>query len=274
MANLTSQIRHYLKKDYPDMKEIPPASVPVWFQESRWTPALCLYSKQKNMYLAAAIQLSGLLPITFFREQVAPLLKKYNDKLRIIICVPEKGLFAYPETEKFCIEMGFGLKTLEPNLGLIIVVKTDLDPQEQTPIQQEIGFFPKAIIGRAVGLQKLMFSELIEGFTEEITAVQKSENKIIEKTRKLVITTINKLLSKHPSFKGNIGQFMQLAHFEKLLQLASPASSEHIFHSFRVFLAGCPIINANYDHFVKAHKMYSVSCKRTEYSQGGPVPGF
>lgn len=157
---------------------------------------------------------------------------------------------------------------LEPNLGLIIIVETDLDPQEQKTIQEENGFFPIAILDRAVSLNKLMFRELIDEFTEKIKVVQKSERKIIEKTRDLVITTINKLLSKHPSFKGNIGQFMQLDHFEKLLQLASPASSEHIFHSFRVFLAGCPIIHANYDHFVKAHNLYSVSCRevRVEYA--------
>ena len=43
--------------------------------------------------------------------------------------------------------------------------------------------------------------------------------------------------------------------------MTSPGSSEHIYHSFRVFLTGCPIINNFYGHFAKAHRFYSGGCQ-------------
>jgi len=269
MANLTSQTKSYLKLTYPELNEIPYNSLPPWMQNSRWKPSLCLYSKERGVYLAVAIQTSWLLPFTFFEREVVPLLNEYKRQLIVMVCVPDKAWHDNPETEEFCKEMGFGFKVLEPGLGLDTIIRIQLDPPPKLKaIPQEPGYFPEAILDRAVGLKKLIFSDIIDEFVEKIRLVQKIDDLNNNEIKRLSIDTINKLLCKHPSFKDNISFFMQLEHFETLMQLTSPTSSEHIYHSIRVFLAGCPIINFFYDDFDRAHGFYSGVCKEVyvEYS--------
>ena len=55
---------------------------------------------------------------------------------------------------------------------------------------------------------------------------------------------------------GPWDQAWQLAHFEKLLRTRAPGGSEHIYHAFRVFLAGCPVVSRFYDVFREAHTYY------------------
>ncbi len=195
MVNLTEQIKFHLKKDYQQLKKSP---LPDWLTQSRWTPSLCLFSKEKKRYLAVAIETSGRLPFIVFKKEVVPLLQKHKGSLSVVVCVTEKGLHDHPETEEICKEMGIGLKVLEPGLGLNIVLGTEFDPpKEQRSIPQEIGYFPKVILDQAEGLRKLMFMGIIDDFVKKIRSLQKDETGM----RKLVISTIDNLLSTHPSFK-------------------------------------------------------------------------
>jgi hypothetical protein len=47
--------------------------------------------------------------------------------------------------------------------------------------------------------------------------------------------------------------FLQLSHFENLLSSSNRAHSDHVFHSVRVFLIGCIILDKFYDKF---HRYY------------------
>jgi hypothetical protein len=154
-------------------------------------------------------------------------------------------------------------------LGLTTIVETELDPRVSCTIPHEAGYFPKAILDQAEGLNKLMFASTVDNFVEKVRQIQKSDAiKIKEKTFKLVYSTIDTLISQHPSFTGTTKEFMRLAHFEELFSSVAPGSSEHVLHAFRVFLAGCPILNHFYDDFARAHRNYSDGCHavRIEYA--------
>jgi hypothetical protein len=163
-----------------------------------------------------------------------------------------------PLLKDFCIKYGIGLKVLLP-IGIQTIVRTDFDPEPQIgQLQSEDGWFPFAILNQCNGLKRLGFHVIIENFIEKVQSLGNDE----QKTLTLVRETIDQLLSYHPSFKTNFGQFMKLLHFEQILKLADPQSSEHIFHSFRVFLSGCPVINEFYKEFKKAQEKTCITDKK------------
>jgi hypothetical protein len=62
---------------------------------------------------------------------------------------------------------------------------------------------------------------------------------------------------------------MRLANFERLLTKLGGDTSDHVFHSFRVFLAGCPIVSRFYDQIQRAHRRLAICPDRNlrvEYS--------
>ncbi|MEI8140197.1 MAG: hypothetical protein WCI03_10055 [bacterium] len=260
MASQIKQIETYIRRLYPDFESTTP---PKWSRKTQWCPALFLRSKITKRYLAIAIELSGRLPTSVFRDVVVPL-KQKQPGLVVVVCVTEKGLADFPETETECRDMGVGLKSLQPHLGLATIVKTDIDPQQLRTIDHETGYFPKAILDQAEGLSRLMFCDTLNHFIKNIRRIQKSdESKIKKRTLELVYSTIESLIAQHPSFTGATKEFMKLAHFEQLFDLVNPGSSEHVIHAFRVFLAGCPIVNKFYNVFDQAHRRYSDRCHTT-----------
>jgi hypothetical protein len=265
MARKIVQIKSCLAKEYADFK---PAKLPKRWGETGWQPSVFLRSKARKKYLAVGIELSGRIPISLYRESVVPL-KKAHEDLVVVVCVTDGGLLQFPETEEECQEMGLGLKVLEPGLGLATVVATDLDPQNTVALDQEAGYFPDAILDRAKGLKRLMFQSTIDRFITQIRRIQKDEaSKIKERTLSVVCEAIDELLRHHPSFRGTMKEFMKLVHFEELLQTRAPGSSDHVIHAFRVFLAGCPVVNQFYSDFTRAHRYYMAGCQqvRVEYA--------
>ena len=170
--------------------------------------------------------------------------------------------------QKQCKQFNLGLLIFLPGLELITVVETIIDePKIIHDLPEELGFFPEALLSKLDNIDDLIFKDIISIFLSNIRTIQKSDSDIESKSRELVLDTVNTLLSSHPSFKNQMGRFMRLENFEKLLRIAEPDSSDHIFHSFRVFLAGCPIINKFIKYFKDAHKYYTIGRKvKIEYS--------
>ena len=214
--------------------------------------------------MAIDIILSGALPQFQYAKIVHNLLAQHKG-LRVIVITLEESYENNPTLKELCVNYNLGLKILLPNIGVQTIVRTDIDPVGQTEqLPSEDGWFPLAILNQCNGLKRLGFHVIIENFIAKVQGIGNDE----QKTLKLVCETIDQLLSYHPSFKANFGQFMKLIHFEQILKLADPKSSEHIFHSFRVFLSGCPIINEFYKEFKKAQEKTCIMDKkhlRVEY---------
>ena len=255
-------LKEHLGKAYPGLRF---AKGPKWLKAERWRPTFVLKSRSANRVLAVDLLLSGVIPRYQYRSIVCELLAEQED-LRVVIATLEENYEQVPELEEFCRRYRIGLKVIIPGVGVQTIVRTDLDGEEiKGRLEEEAGWFPEAILNTVVGLDKLVFCKLLDMFVDEVKRVGEDE----EETRKLVLRTADALLARHPTFKGNVGQFMRLAHFENLLRFTTPAASEHVFHSFRVFLAGCPVLNRFYEEFCKAHRRFSVGDPRElcmEYS--------
>jgi hypothetical protein len=247
MEKYTAAILKEMAGLRPDLKKVEPTP---WLAASRWKPHICFHSQKYDRFLAVDIIPSAAIPRSIYRSEVQPLLRNHAN-LRAAVCVLESGLNSHPEVEEFCKELNIGLKVLVPGLGLETLLRTDLDPEViEKQVEQEPGWFPAAMLRRAKGLKKLFFSKDLDALIPKLEDARE-EN---AKTLQLVRETVDKLLPACPTFTSNLRQFMRLEQFESLLKIASPNCSEHVFHSFRVFLAGCPVINEFYPLFQSAQR--------------------
>ena len=227
---------------------------PKWLAIARWKPRICLGRPGDRRVLAVDVVPSGAIPTALYQGEVVVLQRKHKN-LRVVVCVLEEGIERHPEIEEFCRKLGIGLKVFLPGFGMETKVRTDLDPYtSESPIPIEEGWFPARIVERARGLKRLAFASTIDQFVAGCPAVASDDTA----TLRLVCSTIDALLQQHRTFSTNIGQYMRLAHFESLLKLTSPEATEHVFYSFRVFLAGCPIIDQFYQVFRMAHERFQI----------------
>lgn len=239
-------IRVHLKKEYPNLDYA--KKVPDWIRKCRWRPTYLLETKDKKKFLAVDILLSGTIPTYQYTTIVHKIMKKHKN-FSVIVATSEESFEDNPEIEKFCRDYGIGLKIIILGLGVETILATYFDAKPETkPLPLEDGWFPSAILEQAKGLTHLGYYKVIDSFINKVESLGNDENK----TLNLVLKTIDTLLRYHPSFTEQYGQFMKLSNFEYLLRLSNAGSSEHVFHSFRVFLAGCPIINEFYRKFIKA----------------------
>ncbi len=249
MTTLGREVLRHLRAGGPTLVEVAP---PSWLATARWRPEILVGEQPGTRLLAVDVIPSAGIPWTIYREEVSRLLQAHRD-LRVVVCVLEDGFARHPGIERECSQLRIGLKVLLPGLGIETIVKTDLDPSvTAATLPKEEGWFPSAILAAASGLQRVCFAQQIDRFIQDLNATGHDEHAVFD----LVRGTIDALLGRHPTVGPNIQQFMRLSHFETLLRLASPGSSEHVFHSFRVFLAGCPIINQFYDVFRFAHERF------------------
>jgi hypothetical protein len=227
-------------------------STPEWLDGCRWKPHICLGRDKSDDIIAIDIVPSGVVPRMQYRGEVRPLLARYA-RLRVIVCVVDDALERHPDTETFCGVLGIGLKIYHPSLGMETVLRIDVEaPPPSRGLPDEHGWFPKVILERARNLARLSFRKVIQEFAHKVEKLSRNR----DKTCQLVTETIDRLMQSHPTFRGNVSHFLKLEHFERLFELAKPGATEHVLHSFRVFLAGCAIIDAFYDHFCDAHKRY------------------
>ena len=245
-------ILRFLKISMPGLRRI---AWPRWVRASRWRPALCFANTDDGRILAIDISPSAVIPVTLYQEQVVKLLRSHPN-LRAVVCVLEDGFEEHPQIEQQCKRLGMGLKVLAPGLGIQTIVPIDLDPHPETvALIAEPGWFPEAILRQTQDLSHLIFARVLEKFAKD---VRKAGNDS-RKTLRIVRDTIDTLLQQHPGVRANAGSFMRLSRFENLLRTNSPMETDHVFHSFRVFLAGCPVINQFYDQFSQAQRRFSGS---------------
>lgn len=260
MRHYVKKILHMLREQDPSLTHLEPAFWPMWLQASKWKPDLVLSGKA-HAIMAVDVALSGSVPHIFYREVVGPLLRDHK-KLKVLVCLPRTLFDQSHDTAKFCQRLGIEVRLMGFGLGLEPVPPVPLHAQPVQPagpLPHRVGQFPQPILDRATGLNKLLFSGILNGFVNKIPQCGDSDTR----TLALVKKTVDALLRCHPHFRAERDPFMRLLSFENLLKTASIESSDHVFHSFRVFLAGCPIVDQFYRQFSQSAQKYAI-CRQGE----------
>ena len=225
---------------------------PSWLTQSSWQTPSC-WSAGDKIVAVDAIP-SAEIP-RYFYEQVVGQLLRDHPQLRVIVVCDLAGLEERPRAEGLCRKLGVGLKTYTPNIGLQTVVSIDLDSTEvPVTFADEPGWFPEAILAQVEQSHNLTYSNVLADIVPAIRDVAGNE----QETKAVVHSGIDTLLKTYPQCHPDIAAFMRLDHFEKMLKINDPTLTEHVFHSFRVFLAGCPVISRHYTYFKDAHRCVSL----------------
>jgi hypothetical protein len=254
MDSLQKRFLSQFRAKYKGIKALAP---PAWLDRSRWKPSFCMALPNDGRIVAVDLIPSANVPRFIYREEVHAL-KQKHPQLRVIVCVLDKQLDAFPETEAFCREIGCGLQTLIPEVGLQTVVTTDLDRADEIEGVVEPGWFPKHILDKAANLTNLSFHQTINDFCQKVVPLADNEDAVTN----LVYETVDRLLQHYPNCHASVGSFMKLAHFESMFRQVVPTATEHVLHSFRVFLAGCAVISRFYESFLVAHKRFCLGSER------------
>jgi len=257
MKPYVKKILSLFREQDASLAHLEPESWPVWLKTSRWKPDLVLSGKA-HAIVAVHIALSGSVPHMFYREVVNRLLRGHK-KLKIVVCLPRTLFDQSDDTAKFCEKLGIEVRLMGFGLGLEPVPATPLLTYPVRPLPRGVGQFPQPILDRAKGLNTVFFSEILDSFVEQIPQCGDSDSL----TLTLVKQAVDDLLKSHPHFRAKRDPFMRLVSFENLLRTISIKSSDHVFHSFRVFLAGCPIIDQFYDQFSQSAQQYAI-CRQDE----------
>ncbi len=237
-------VERSLRKTYPSIR---PVACPEWLSASRWRTPTCW--SVHGQLLAVDSLPSGAVPARVYRDAVRPLMQEHAD-LEVLVVCREEALEENGATEKICRELRIGLKAYVPKVGLLTVVANGLDhPAEATGFVDEPGWFPEKLLDAAAGTGRLSFSQELLGIVAAIRAAGANRKEALA----VVHRGIGCLLQMHPHADATIASFMKVEHFEAMLRLADNTETEHIFHSFRVFLAGCPVLSENYEVFTDAH---------------------
>ena len=178
-----------------------------------------------------------------------PKLLRARRNIRFCVLIKEDVSPKFIET--YCKDNDYGLKTYNIHGEIETIVELDFERRVSVSREkvQDKGWFPKVILNELSSLTNITFGKILRNF---ITGINKCKNK--RDSLDTVCKTIDKIFNSEKRFVGDKKQFVELAHFEQLVDINGVGSGEHVFHSFRVFLVGCIRIDRYYQIFVALYR--------------------
>ncbi|MBU1666996.1 hypothetical protein KKC13_01140 [bacterium] len=223
--------------------------IPDFLQKYKWKPHHAFSYKDHTILIDFVY--NDAYPHTIYKKEIPKILKKHKN---ISFCIFVNDETKYEDIQKLCEEKKYGLKWL-CWIDITTVVPLNFEKEEETEstkIDYEDSWFPKLILDEIVKLKNLSYNKILINFA---TLYPKQDN--ITDELDLILKTIQELINSEKSFVANKKSFINLSHFEKLLKNNKVDFSEHTFHSFRVFLIGCIIIDNFYKLFIEQYKSFT-----------------
>ena len=206
----------------------------------RWKPKYIFFDPITKLYIAVDVIFSQQISNKIYETEVTKVLRQ-NPGLRV--CLFSSLDYEYDQLKSFCKKYNFGLKIYDA-----VSVSTIL-PFESEKIESVIrkkakkeGWFPQIILSEAKKVKKIKYKNVI---IELINKIEKHRSK--EQQLVFIKEAIDKMLKSSPDYIGSNIPFMRLSNFEDLFNFSDIRCKDHVFHSVRVFLIGCIIIDKFYD---------------------------
>ena len=243
LQRLSNWVFRLLRQRYPRLERI---EQPGWLDGTKWRPAFCAQLTSGRILVVDLIP-SGHISKAIYDGEVVPLMEE-QPEIRVLVCVNEETLDQ--AAEAFCRERGIGLVTMALDFGLESIVPTDLDPAAPPTVAHEAGWFPQAIMDHVPRLKNISFRAELAAFAKELPLLGND----LPKVTGLVRSTIDLLLKSYPGCRPTSRRFMRLQNFEQLFK-----TTDHVLHSFRVFLAGCVVLDFFYRECTAAHRRFRLA---------------
>lgn len=220
---------------------------PRLFSRYEWRPRCVFYESKIKIYIAVDIIFNQQFSKKIYINEAARVLREHTN---VRICLFSPSGSEYKKLKLFCKKCGFGLKIYSnESINTVYPFKSEkVEKVVRKKVKKE-GWFPQIILNESKKITKLKFKNQLVHLAKKLG---KTTNK--EKQLTFVRNSINKMLKTHPSFLGDDIPFMRLSMLENLLNFSDLKCKDHVFHSARVFLIGCIIIDKFYDKFVGYYK--------------------
>lgn len=216
---------------------------PTFLKKYKWIPKYLFFDKASKFYIAVDIIFNQQLSKKIYETEVVKII---NDKPKLKVCLFSSLDYAYNNLKLFCKKHKFGLKIYSSN-SIDTIVPLGFEKIERLVVKkkQKTSWFPKAILSEVKKIKKIKFRKSIIDLAKKL---DKSHGK--DEQFSLICSCVNKMLKENPYYIGDNIPFMTLSNFENLLNFSKIKCKDHVFHSARVFLIGCIIIDKFYDKFI------------------------
>lgn len=220
---------------------------PSLFNKYGWRPRFVFRDFKNRIYIATDIIFNQQFSKKIYVKESAKILCQHSN---VRICLFSSLESEYKGLKAFCKQHGFGLKIYSPT-SINTVQPFQSEKVERIVVKKakKEGWFPQIILSEVKKVKNLKFKKQLISLAKKL---EKTHSK--EKQLSAVRNSINKMLKAHPNYLGDDIPFMRLSNFENLLSFSDVKCNDHVFHSARVFLIGCIIIDRFYDKFSNYYK--------------------
>ncbi|MCK4250362.1 hypothetical protein KAX97_02890 [candidate division WOR-3 bacterium] len=223
------------------------ARFPRFLNKYKWRPRFVFSDVKTKTYIAVDVVFSQQFPKRIYETEIK---KAVGDNTKLRICFFSSSEYGYYTLKKFCMNHNFGLKVYTKNSINTILPFPSEEVESVSSVQMKReGWFPQVILDKAKDIKRISFKEEI---VDLVNRLEKSNRKETQLSN--ICKSIDKMLASRPKYFGSSIPFMRLSCFENLLNSSEISCRDHTFHSARVFLIGCIIIDAFYDRFVDYYK--------------------
>lgn len=237
---LTKLINQNLLWDKID--EYPPS-----LKRYKWKPKYIFFNHTTKLYVAVDIIFNQQISRKIYQTEVVRALKN-NPNLRV--CLFSSLDYDFDYLKKFCKKYKFGLKVYDAvSINTILPFASEKIETVVRKKPKKEGWFPQIILSEAKNIKKIKYKKTI---IELVNKIEKCQSK--DKQLFFIREAIDKMLKSSPSYIGNNIPFMRLSNFEDFFNFSDIKCKDHVFHSVRVFLIGCIIIDRFYDNFLNYYK--------------------
>jgi hypothetical protein len=215
---------------------------PAFLKKYRWWPKYLFYDESKKVHIAVDVIYNQQISVKIYEDEAK---KAKTENAELEVCLFSSFEYAYDTLRILCSQNKFGLKIYGSNvLSTIVPLAFEEVERVEARKAEPEGWFPDVILYEVKKIRKLKFANEIVTFAKELGELSAREKQLAT-----IRKYIDDMLCGAPYYKADALPFMRLSHFENLLSCSAIESTDHIFHSARVFLVGCVIIERFYKVF-------------------------
>lgn len=220
---------------------------PAFLNKYKWRPRFIFFDTKTKYYIAVDLIFNQNLSQKIYETEIALALRK-NKNLRV--CLLTSSDSEYNLIKIFCKKSNIGLKIYSTDdINTIVPLSFEKVGHIVSRKVKKEGWFPRVILDEVKTIKKISFRGLLIDLANKL-----GKNSSKDKQFALICKYINKMLQSRPDFMGDNISFMCLSNLENIFQLSNIDNKDHVFHSARVFLIGCVIIDKFYDKFTSYYK--------------------
>lgn len=220
---------------------------PPFLEKYKWKPKYVFLDSTSKLHIAVDVSYKQQISKKIYETEVV---KALNQNKTLRVCLFSSLDYDYDYLKNFCKKYKFGLKVYSSN-SINTIVPLNFEKVERLAVRKEkkAGWFPDAILNEVKNIKKIKFKTSLINLAKKLKKCHRKEKQF-----SLICSCINKMLKENPYYIGDNIPFMNLSYFENLLNLSNINCKDHVFHSARVFLIGCIIIDKFYDRFLSYYR--------------------